>query len=84
MRKFGLKTFPAALLIAAQPAVSQQYPNPYKVGDHWKMSGVHVKLRSAVRTRGTSLILLIGKQKDVSNDQARTRYSVKDQGAAPC
>ena len=43
MRKFGLIAVAAALLIATQPAVSQQYPNPYKVGDHWTVTGVHVK-----------------------------------------
>lgn len=43
MRKFGLIAVAAALLLAAQPAVSQQYPNPYKVGDHWTVTGVHVK-----------------------------------------
>jgi putative transposase len=37
-----------------------------------------------VRTRGTSFILPIGKQKDVSNDQGRTRYSAQAQGTAPC
>jgi Fic family protein len=37
-----------------------------------------------VRTRGTSFILPIGKQKDGTDDQGRTRYSAQAKGAAPC
>lgn len=43
MKKFGLIAVAATLLFAAQPAASQQYPNPYKVGDLWTVTGVHVK-----------------------------------------
>lgn len=43
MMKFGLMAVAATFLIAAQPAASQQYPNPYKVGNMWTVSGIHVK-----------------------------------------
>lgn len=43
MMKLGLMAIAATALLAAQPAAAQQYPNPYKVGDYWNVTGVHVK-----------------------------------------
>jgi hypothetical protein len=43
MIKLGLMAVAATVLLAAQPAAAQQYPNPYKVGDFWQVTGVHVK-----------------------------------------
>lgn len=41
--KFGLMAAAAAFLLTAQPVAAQQYPNPYKVGDYWLVTGVKVK-----------------------------------------
>jgi hypothetical protein len=43
MMKLGLMAIAATALLAAQPAAAQQYPNPYKSGDFWQVTGVHVK-----------------------------------------
>lgn len=44
MLKLGLMAVAATVLMAAQPAAAQQqYPNPYKGGDLWQVTGVHVK-----------------------------------------
>jgi hypothetical protein len=43
MIKLGLMAVAATALLVAQPAAAQQYPNPYKVGDFWQVTGVHVK-----------------------------------------
>lgn len=48
------------------------------------LDSAHASLCGTVRARGTSFTLPIGKQKDVSNDQGRTRYSAQAQCAAPC
>jgi hypothetical protein len=48
------------------------------------LDNAHACLCSSVRARGTSFILPIGKQKDGTDDQGRTRYSAQAQGAAPC
>ena len=42
--KLGLMAAAAAFLMTTQPvAAQQQYPNPYKVGNYWTVTGVHVK-----------------------------------------
>lgn len=44
MMKFNLVAAAAVLLMTAPPAAAQQqYPNPYKVGNFWTVTGVHVK-----------------------------------------
>ncbi|MFZ4688996.1 MAG: hypothetical protein ACOYLS_07150 [Polymorphobacter sp.] len=50
MIKFGLMAVAATVLLAAQPAAAQQYPNPYKAGDYWGVTGVHVKPGGTLKT----------------------------------
>ncbi len=51
MMKFGPMAAVAVLLMTTQSAAAQQhYPNPYKVGNFWTVTGAHVKPGGTLKT----------------------------------
>ncbi len=51
MVKFSLMAAASVLVMTTQPAAAQQhYPNPYKVGNFWAVTGAHVKPGGTLKT----------------------------------